>query len=365
MATDAPEHDRLVARLLGAIERAAEQTPSSDHHPDEETLALFALGELSGTERAELVRHLSECAACRQTAGSLMSWPEITQSVSSGHEKPRAVWGVTRSLAWVGLAAAASLLVAVGFLVRVSDRGVIGVATTEGEAYGRAVRLNEQGRFDEARTVVADAARRGIESDRLRSIDAQAVRRLPGTIALAYAGRLTDFGFEIGGATARSAAAGPSSGRAQEALGVLARSSLDDDAITLNRGHAFLSLQRPREALTEFQRVAQRSPGSALARLGEGLAFFALADYPHAEDAFRASLRLDPEQKAARINLAMTLAEEGKIDDALASWEEVLERSHGLTDEDRRAIEQEVDVLRAARKNSPPPASGTPSKEPR
>jgi len=213
--------------------------------------------------------------------------------------------------------------------------------------------------------VAAEAVHRGLESDRLRTVEAQALRRLPGTLALACAGRLTDFGFEIGGVTARSTAPGQAAGRAEEALKVLAPSGSDDDTVGLNRGHALLSLQRPREALAEFELVARRSPASALARLGEGLASFALTDYPAAEDAFRACLKLDPNQTTARIDLGMTLTEEGKIDEALAAWEEVLARPQGLTDEDRRAIQQEVEELRAARQRPMSPSPAPPSKEPR
>ena len=47
--TDVTEPDRLAARVLREIDRAAEaEPPSSDRHPDEETLALFALGDLRG-----------------------------------------------------------------------------------------------------------------------------------------------------------------------------------------------------------------------------------------------------------------------------------------------------------------------------
>jgi tetratricopeptide (TPR) repeat protein len=363
--TTAPEHDRLVARLLREIDRAGTATSPSGGHPDEETLALFAHGELRDPERAALIRHLAECPECRKTAGAVLSWPEMSESVARPGPE-RNFWRRKPALAWVSLAAAASVLLAVGMLVRVSDQGGIGVAASEREAYAQAVALTEQGRFDEARAVVAEAGRRGVKSDRLRSVESQALRQMPTTLALAYAGRLSDFGYEIGGATARSAAGGNSAARAQEALALLAPSDSEDDSIALNRGHALLCLQRPREALAEFQRVTGHAPVAPLASLGEGLAFFALANYPPAENAFRACLRLDPNLNAARINLAMTLGEEGKIEEALAMWNEVLARPQGLSNQDRRAIEQEVEELRQAqRRPSSPPSSGSPSKEKR
>jgi tetratricopeptide (TPR) repeat protein len=363
--TDVTGPDRLVARLLREVDRAAEaETPASGPHPDEETLALFALGELRGPERDELVGHLARCADCRQAAGAVMSWSEIAESVPSERADPRAIWTLKGSMAWAGLAAAAGLLLAVGMLIRLDVRGRAG-ATTEAEAYAQATDLLGRGQFDEARAVAAEAARRGLGSDRLRTVEAQALRRMPGTVALAYAGRLTDFGYEIGGATARSTAPGQAAGRAEEALKALAASAADDPTVALNRGHALLSLLRPREALAEFQRAARLRPDSAMARLGEGLALFALADYPAAEEAFRSALRFDPDQVAARINLAMTLAEEGKIDEALAAWEDALARPQGLTDADRRAIEQEVRELRAARPAPALPPAGPAKKEAR
>ena len=349
--TNARDQDRLLSRLLREVDRADEtEASATDRHPDEETLALFALGELRGPERDELVRHLVECALCRQVAGDVMSWSGIAEAAPRETLTPKRRWGLKRPATWVGLAAAASLLVAFSTLIRLERRSTPGAAT-EAEAYTQANDLLKRGQFDEARTVVVEAARRGMESDRLRTIEAQALRRMPGMLALAYAGRLTDFDYEIGGVTARSATGGFGPGQAEAALNVLNQSHSADEAAALNRGHALLSLQRPREALADFRRVAERDPKSALARLGEGLACFALADYPAAEAAFRACLALDSNQSAARVNLAMTLAEEGKIDEALAAWEDVLARREGLSDEDRRAIQREIEELRAAQKN--------------
>ena len=272
-----------------------------------------------------------------------MSWPGIADSASSDRASPRTFWSFKRSMAWAGLAAAACLLLAGGMLLRVDVRGLPGAAT-EAEAYAQAADLLGRGQFDEARAGAAEAVHRGLESDRLRTVEAQALRRLPATLALACAGRLTDFGFEIGGVTARSTAPGQAAGRAEEALKVLARSGTDDDTVGLNRGHALLSLGRYREAQTEFEAIATRHPRERLAPLGAGLARFALADYTAAESAFRTCLQLDPDSTAARINLAMSLEEQGKFDEALTTWEQLLSRS--LPDSDRQAILRQVEELR-------------------
>jgi tetratricopeptide (TPR) repeat protein len=356
--TDAPGQDRLVIRLLNQIESAvAAEAPALEHHPDDEMLALFAQGELHGHDRDELVRHLSECAACRQTAAAVMTWTGGESSEFARRTKPIKLWASRRRMAWAGVAAAASLLLAFATLFRLGS-GRPPVAATEAEAYAQAADLLREGRFDTARTVVVDAARRGMESNRLRTIEAQALRQIPATLALAYAGCLTNFGFEIGGATARSATSAGSADKAEAALGILARSDPADDTAALNRGHALLSLGRPREALAEFQRVARRAPENAPARLGEGLASYALADYPAAELAFRSSLQLDANQTSARINLAMTLSEQGKIDQAVSAWNDVLAHSQGLSGDLRRAIQHQIDELQAARQPMQSPAPG-------
>ena len=124
------------------------------------------------------------------------------------------------------------------------------------------------------------------------------------------------------------------------------RSSLasgsDDDTIALNRGHALLSLQRPREALAEFRRSpcarrTRRWPGSARASPS--------TPWPIIPPPRRPFARLCgsiPSQNAARINLAMTLGEEGKIDEALAAWEDILAASPEAPARrrSRRAIQQ-------------------------
>ena len=115
----------------------------------------------------------------------------------------------------------------------------------------------------------------------------------------------------------------------------------------LNRGHALLSLGQYREAQTEFEAIAARHPREPLAPLGAGLARFALADYPAAETAFRTCPQLDPDNAAARINLAMSLEEQEKFDEALATWEQLLSRS--LPDSDRQAILRQVEDLRQNR----------------
>ena len=342
MTTEPRLDDRLVHKLLLEADRALEAWPP-ENHPDAEALALFAAGALEGNERTALIRHLGNCVECRHVTSTILSLPEMA---SAGGRSPFRVLTGRSWIVWGPLAAAASILLMVGVLVQLQGRWVAR-GRAEGQTFAQANQLLQTGQFDQAQVVVADAARRGIESGRLRGIEAEAIRGIPNVLALAVAGRLSDFGFEIGGVTAREAPLKGTNDRARRAYELLARSPSDDVVIGLNRGHALLSLGQYREALTEFEAIAARHPREPLAPLGTGLAWFALADYPAAETAFRASLQVDPDNTAARMNLAMSLEEQGKYDEALTTWEQLLTRS--LPDSDRQAILRQVEELRQNR----------------
>jgi tetratricopeptide (TPR) repeat protein len=346
-------YHELDERLIRPILRAADldlEEPSLGNHPDEEMIALFAEGNLSGTDRDTLIGHLSDCSTCREVVRLL--------SVEGVVTEPRRVATPRRILAWsvwTPLAIAASVLLLVGgfWLVRVRPH----IQTAEQRTYAQASERLRAGDFDKARTVIDQASARGIHSGRLRALEAQAVRQMPAEIALAYAGRLTDFGYGIGGVVARNPAGNVADSlnnlakgltnhtdRVKQAYDLFAEAGSDDLAVLLNRGHVLLTLGRPEEALDQFRLAVAKNPSQPLAWLGQGLSLFALDRYPEAGSAFRECLRLDPGNIGARMNLAMTLEEQGKGSSALGEWKKLL--SAPLSETDRTVILNEIEQLR-------------------
>ncbi len=336
-------HTDLDNRLLEPLLRSDEDAAPPDGpsaHPDEELLALFAEGALDGTEHEQMVRHLSECAACRQIAGMVLRLPDTAVPVS----RPGRSAGFSRTwTAWAPLAAAAAVLLMVAGTAGYFEwrRNPV---VAERRAYAQAESLLKTGDYQGARTVISEANDRGVRSDRLRSLEAQALRAIPAPIALAWAGRLSDLGYEIGGIVARGPAATERNDGARRAYELLKTAGVRDTTVLLNRGHALLSLGQPAEALTEFRAAADRAPREPLAWLGLGLAQYALDDYRAADQSFRECLKLDPRNAAASINLAMTLEEEGDSAAALRLWEQLL--ATPLAEPDRAAIQREVEQLR-------------------
>lgn len=97
-----------------------------------------------------------------------------------------------------------------------------------------------------------------------------------GPIALAYAGRLSDFGYEPGGIVARDAQDAARGNRAKRTLEQLQRADSGDVGMLLNRGHAWLTLGRLERAQADFDAAIKLAPANALAWLGRGLAHFML-----------------------------------------------------------------------------------------
>jgi tetratricopeptide (TPR) repeat protein len=307
-------------------------------HPDEETLVLFAEGALPGAERPGVIGHLADCSACRRVVAHLVSWSDEAvpaPAVEPSRKASRRRW-------WtycIALTAAASVLCVVG--VRWWPTGPF--ALTEETAYAAACRYLEGGQFDRADEVIQRAAARGITSDRLCSLDAQAARKMPGPLALACAGRLSDFGYDIGGVVARDPAHLPHRVGLREAELRLAQAGIQDLEAVLNRGHLQLTLNRPQEAAAEFERAATLAPEHPLVWLGLGLAAFLNDDFVGAERAFRRVLDKQPRHVAARINLAMTLEELDKKRESLAVWQGLLQDE--LSAADRTKIEARIAEL--------------------
>ncbi len=362
--------DQLLANLLRQVDTALGARQAGDHL-DDEILALFAAGALAGADRQQTIQHLDACPSCRRAASLLIAAaaqsededavpPEdgdkaITGQKTTGSDVKdqvslsRVGWSWLanrRSVAW---AIAAVLLVAVGSLVFWPGADS---SLAEAKAYKRALAMLEQSRFDDAQQAVAQAGESGIESDRLRSLEAEAVRQIPAPVALAYAGRLSDFGYDIGGVVARDPTSLPHRAGLRKAEQILQAAGQENLEVILNRGHALLSLDRAPAARAEFQRATDLAPRDPLAWLGLGLAYFMTDDFEAAETAFRQAVSLDPKNISAGVNLAMTLDEKGQTSAAIAQWRHLLEKP--LSEQERKRIEITIDELESRTKESEP-----------
>lgn len=332
----ASSDERMLRRLVEIA--SSTRAMSAGEHVDPEDLALFVAGRLAELERQPLIDHLAACDECREWAGELLKQedsPPLRTSVrsrSSGHgwyASPRA---------WLAAAAIMLIAVTVGLLSWPGRGGM-----TEQTAYLRAKQQLAAGRFSDTTATIDSAERRGVESHRLRSLKAQAIRRIPNALALGEAGRLVDFGVDVSGAVARDAA--PLGGEGlKEAIMELGDDSSQDLELLLNRGHAHLTAGDLDKAERDFGIAAQLFSEEPLAWLGLGLVAYLKDSFADAEQAFRKATELDANNTAARMNLAMALQEQDKRTEAIDAWKAVLARQE-LDSVDRTKIEAVVRTL--------------------
>ncbi|MGD9724006.1 MAG: tetratricopeptide repeat protein [Pirellulales bacterium] len=335
------EHEsELLRRLLMRAEEGAHA-----EHIDHELIAQFAENALPQAERRRVIEHLADCSECRRVASSLLNLASAegtTDSVDGPTIRLAAAEPERSFVRRYGvLALAASLLVAVTIALS-SRRTSSDVA--ERDAYDSAQRLLAASNFTEARKVVSDAALRGTRSDRLQSLDAQAARQMPATLALAQAGRLTDFGVDVSGAVARDLSSELTQGLAT-ARQSLAGIQGDDLESLVNRGHVALSEGRVTDALADFDKATALAPRDPFGWLGRGLANYLGDHLDAAEKDFRRAIALSPDSVAAHFNLAMTLQEQGRKTDALAEWNRLLHMK--LTEPERKQVERASGLLQA------------------
>lgn len=334
--------DRLLGNLLrhADLTSAVSDSVAESDHADEETLALFASGELTDPERHTLVGHLANCPSCRELASLIISLEDDAVQVSDTSAVPVRPAVLPRYLSLL-VAVAALILAAVG--LNLFDAGnQPGLA--ERRAYEQAAQLLVASDFGGAQDVIRLAEQNGISSGRLASLDVQALRRIPDPYALSSAGRLSDFGYGIGGVVAM----GP--GNETVDLNAAARKLelADGESVeaSLNRGHVLLSQGDGAEADAVFEAIINAQPDNALAHLGRGIARYMLEDFVQAADEFRQVLALAPDNIPARINLAMTLEELDELDEAIRLWKELL--SEPLPSSEKEQIQRNLSELQQA-----------------
>jgi len=340
MSMDQTPHEILVARLLAQHEQHS-GTPAGAH-PTDEVLALFAEGKLSDGERATLVAHLADCGHCREiTRLLLLTSDEAVETV-----KPAvATIPLFRRWPMQVLALAAGLMICVSMYLLISNRRQ---QLAETATYNAARSLLIDGKFNDVKAAVDRARAKSVGSPRLENLAAQALRHIPCPIAYSASGKLTQLGVGIGGIVARAPPSLDTAAAAQADQLLEAAAAEDVDA-ALNQSHLLLTLNQPEAAIEKLHAVVARHPKNPWVWLGLGNAHYLLNDQESAADAFRQCLKLDPENIAARMNLAMTMEEQGQPAAAMAAWEQLLtEHAGSLSEDERKQIDAQIQQLRDA-----------------
>ena len=340
MSSDRTPQEILAARLLAHDER---QSPAPDHaHPSDDLLALFAEGNLPDRERATVIAHLADCGRCREMARLLL----ITSDDAIETVQPAAATiPLFRRWPMQVLALAAGLLVFVSAYTLIGNRRQY---LAEVATYNAARTQLIDGKFDDAQATVDRARAKNVGSARLENLAAQALRHIPCPIAYSASGKLTQLGVGIGGIIAR-APPEVDAKVAQEAQNRFNAAAVEDVDAALNESHLLLTLNQPTEALEKLHVLVSRHPKNPWVWLGLGNAHYLLAEYTSAAEAFRQCLKLDPENVAARMNLAMTMEEQGQPAAAVAAWEQLLsDHAASLTADEQQQISAQIEQLRNA-----------------
>ena len=328
--------DQLLRRLLFLAEPTVTAT---EPHLDEEIWSQWDAGLLAPQEHARWQQHLAECGDCRRIAALLlksrneMPSPNPSPMLADSRRGTRTIvlarnWRVVASIA-------AALLLAAGVWFQQAGGGRWQLAKVRREAQ----QMLAASEFRQTRELLADASRRGVSSDELLAIQAQAWRELPGEYALDVAGTLSDFGIEPGGIRARGEA--PQHGLA-EAERLLKEASNADRVVLLNRGHLKLSQGDDVGAERDFREVMTRWPEETRAQLGLGIALFLQDKFEAAEPKFQNVLRREPAHIPARINRALTLEELDRLKEACDEWRR-LNSGSPLTEKQRRLVERALE----------------------
>jgi tetratricopeptide (TPR) repeat protein len=304
------EHVTSEGKLLGEVLSRATTDQSVTEPIDLETLTMFVEGQLPAKEQANMLELLDRDSEARETVSLLLKTKANEQDVEPKKKK----WN-SRNVAILA-AMAASLLIVVGLLYLPGQLN----KSAERSVFETAQNQLRSERYQEARKTLEDAANRGVESDRLGQLHVQAVLESPAPVALASRGRLSDFGYQLDGVAAREPASGQDRQQFEEALELIQGRSADSNQMKLNLGYTMMQLGQLDEAGQVFNSLVESNPELPLAWLGLGLVQYVQEDFQNAEVSFRRCLEHAPENMAARINLAMTLTELGKLEKALETW---------------------------------------------
>ncbi|MEM6330153.1 MAG: hypothetical protein AAF790_07885 [Planctomycetota bacterium] len=316
----------------------------ADAEPGEELFELFLEGRLQGEDREQFLRFLDANPGARAATSEYLNFLEAEAEAEAADPAP-ATLSITRQSqqSWasparwgsVVVALAACLLLAVGLWQTTPG----GLQVAENRAYDQASALVAESEFEQAERVIEAALQDGVDSPRLSLLAARASMQEPAPLTSPDAWSLRRFDYEFDGTLIMDGEV------SEEAVDRLTKAEAIVDAVDpaeqlarLSRGWLLLKRNRPADAAEVFRGVLDAQPLSeprseprseadiaAAAAMGLGVAEFMIGGdrLDAAEAAFRKLLDARPESLAGRLNLAMCLAEAGKIAESLAEWRKV------------------------------------------
>jgi len=330
------EHATSEEKLLKEVLDRANTNVTIEDTADLELLTMFVEGQLTRERATDVLELLDRDSEARETVSLLLKARGEQGNVEP--RKKKKAWKV-RNVA-IFAAVAASLLIVVGLLYLPGQLQ----RSAENRAFQTAQRQLKEERYEEARQTLEESTSRGIESERLRQLHLQALLESPSPVALASLGRLSEFGYSLDGFAARAPISGQDLRRYESALNFIDKHSAGDEQTELNLGYTLLKLDRTVEAEKVFDSFLNSNPNSPSAWLGLGLARYLQHDLENAEVSFRQCLKSDSKNTAARINLAMTLTELGKLEQAFEQWKSVPQDA--LTPAEQQQLKTEMKNLR-------------------
>lgn len=333
-------HEQLLKNLLEQVDRSSEsesekRASTAEDHPSDETLSMFCDGLLTEPEQTKVIDHLAECVPCRKLVSQVLIAGEVDEVSARPGE------GSLRR--WRSILLAVAAIIIVGMTVQLLvPTGNSQLA--ESDFYQKAMKLLYGADFAGVHDLLADARQKGVESGRLTSLEIQATRGIPDPIALSSDGRLSEFGYGIGGVVAMGAVDdGIDLKSADQRLQQAGGESVE---VLLNRGHVLLTMGDSEQARDVFDQAISRASNNAHAWLGRGIARYMQNDFSGAAEDFRETLQRNPELVSARINLAMTLEELDELNAAIEQWEGLLNEPLPATEKEQ--IQRNLQELQQA-----------------
>jgi tetratricopeptide (TPR) repeat protein len=385
-----------LVRLFRAADLAQPVPPGPHPVEDEELLTSWSLGQLSNDEQNQLLEHLAACRTCRQELLAMMEANVVAAPPGTANRtEEKQLAPATRAvlpfrgrrrvrftqLAFV--AAAAILVAAFLFWYRGAGSGPgAELARAEADlqrgqataALGRLEKLLDgpldealrergtellehagyeeargklvQSQFQETEDVATRLDRHGVRSARVENLRLQAVHHIPAEVTLAYAGNLTNYGYDLGGSALpwkKLPILDKATEQQERDWKALVAQHPQDSRLLVNYGQLLLKLSRIEHARDSFAQALRIDPRSVGAEIGLGLVAFERQHYADALAHFKTALRIDPDNAMAVVNAAICLERLGRPTDAQRYWQ----RARVLLPEG--ALRQQIDErLRSA-----------------